>query len=74
MPAVDLSDAPDDVRVVDGVRELVAADARVVRDERDVEDEALAGALLLGKGPVEAEQLEAADLDYDLTHGPPARQ
>ena len=39
-----------------------------MRDQPDVEEEALARTLLLLESAVEAEQLEAVDLDHDLAH------
>src|SRR5215204_1691496 len=64
----DLTDAGHHLRVVDRVVEVIAANAGVVGDEPDVEEEALAG-LLLGSGrAVEAHELEPLDLDLHLTH------
>src|SRR4029079_5945380 len=64
----DLTNAGDDFRVVDRVVAAIAATARCVGNEPDVEEEALAG-LLLGPGrTVEAHELEPVDLDLHLAH------
>ena len=67
-PLRDLADALDHLRVVDRVLKLVAADARIVSHELDVEEEALALFLLFCERTVKAPELEALDLDEDLTH------
>ena len=62
----DLADARDDFPIVDRVREVVAARARVVRGKLNVEEELLAGAPLRLGGPVPAAELQRLDLDQDL--------
>ncbi len=66
-PAVgDRADAGDDVAVVDGVGERVRARARVVGHEVEVEDEPLPALALVLESAVVPEELEPADLDYDV--------
>src|ERR687892_760815 len=64
----ELSHAGDDGRVVDRVRELVAAHSGVVGDHQDVEDERLPTLPLLGKHAVEPPDLQPLDFDRHLAH------